>query len=299
MAGAVRVTSTLPRWMDRVIYGAAGVGSYLLGSPRRRSIVRANQSVVWRWRKPLASHLYLRCAIEVSVLRAHVSYARYWVELFRLLNMSEAEVANVVVLENADEFLEQIRSRKASLAVLAHIGNWEWGGAWFARFAGGLSTVAENLSDASVRQWFLESRAQLGISVDLLGPLSTRWLLRELQRDQLVALMMDRDLSGTGEVVSLFGEEVALSRGPAMLAVATGTPIFPIAAFQERGGRVRISVWPTLSPSGEGSRREQTMELTQRIATTLEEMIATRPEQWHVFQPFFAPSINGDVSMKR
>src|SRR5690606_21526458 len=49
-----------------------------------------------------------------------------------------------------------------------------------------------------------------------------------------LALLADRDMSGSGVPVQMWGHGVKVAPGPAALAVATGTPLFALMVRYER-----------------------------------------------------------------
>jgi KDO2-lipid IV(A) lauroyltransferase len=100
----------------------------------------------------------------------------------------------------------------------------------------------------------------------------------------MVALLCDRDLRGRGVPVCFFGEETTLPAGPVTLALRTGAPVLPVAAYFRPNGGHRIVVHPPLELP-EGHRPEDIREGTQRLAEALEAMIREAPEQWHLLQP--------------
>ena len=81
-----------------------------------------------------------------------------------------------------------------------------------------------------------------------------------------------------------------LPGGAASIALKTGVPILVAGVYGEvlsdgkRGWSADISK-PIELPEETGA--GAIAELTQQIGTKLEELIARRPEEWHVFQPFW------------
>jgi len=286
-----KTVERLPEAADGVLATVAGLVAYLSSPKERRAIVRENQRIPYEWSHGRRLGEGLR--VERQVVRSHVAYARYFLELFRTRARSKSDIAGRVTLEGAAEFLSRVTSGKPVVLVLPHLGDWELGGAWMASVGPGISTIVEDLSDESMTEWFLKTRTALGMRVELLSARSVAWLLKELRQGRTVALLVDRDLTGNGVDTELFGHHVALARGPAYLAERSGAPVIPVAAYQEPHGRVRISFWPAIVASGEDERGARVEALTHEIARVFEEMISYAPEQWHVFQPYFGNQDRG------
>ena len=83
-------------------------------------------------------------------------------------------------------------------------------------------------------------------------------MLAALHARRAVGIVADRDLSGGGMPVELFGAPASLPIGPALLAVETGTPMFAVAI--RRSGRSRYigELVPVDLPST-GARRDRVL----------------------------------------
>ncbi len=146
-----------------------------------------------------------------------------------------------------------------------------------------MSAVAEELKPRSVFELFLRHRRALGMGI---VPLSTAAniggkLLELLRENQIITLVADRDLTGRGVVVDMFGAPRRLPAGPAYLALATDTPLSVCAVFTTPTG------WHTkIGPPVEIQRTGVNVAtLTKVIAAGFERYIASAPVDWHMFQP--------------
>ena len=133
---------------------------------------------------------------------------------------------------------------------------------------------------------FLRHRRALGMSI---VPLSAgrrlgELLARRLADNEILALVADRDLTGRGVEVEMFGATRLLPAGPARLALATGAPLCACAVFTtEEGWHCRINPPIRFTPSGET--RADVAAMTRMIAEQFERHIAAAPADWHMFQP--------------
>jgi len=74
-------------------------------------------------------------------------------------------------------------------------------------------------------------------------------LLAVLRRNEPIGIIADRDLTGSGIEVELFGARTKIPAGPALLSSQTGRRL-RFGRAPERPGRYRGSLWP-LSARGE------------------------------------------------
>jgi phosphatidylinositol dimannoside acyltransferase len=106
-----------------------------------------------------------------------------------------------------------------------------------------------------------------------------------LRSGHVLALLADRDIEGNGVEVEFFGERTTLPAGPATLALRTGCPLVPAAAYL-RGRQHHIVARPPMPIERRGPRlRDDVARITQALANELEALIGVAPEQWHVQQP--------------
>jgi KDO2-lipid IV(A) lauroyltransferase len=151
-------------------------------------------------------------------------------------------------------------------------------------------TVAEVLKPKRMFDFFAEHRAKLGMTIYPAERGVTERLVKEVEAGAVVAILGDRDLKGTGIEVDFFGSRATLPAGPASIAMRAGVPLFVASVFgvelpDGRRGWTGEASDPIELPD-EGS-TEPLRYLTERVAVELERFIAQRPEEWHVFQPFW------------
>jgi len=219
------------------------------------------------------------------------SYARYWMEVFRLPVISKEQILAGTVSNGAEQdALALLAAGRGVVFALPHTGNWEVAGAWIiARGAGKFTTVAERLKPESVFQRFLTFRESLGFEVLPATGGNSRFgvLAQRLRAGGMVCLPADRDVTGGGIEVEFFGQKARMMGGPAALAVQTGAALLPaVLWFEGRGWGVHI--YPEVPVPAEGSRRDKIAAMTQQMARNFEAGIAAHPEDWHMLQRVFA-----------
>jgi KDO2-lipid IV(A) lauroyltransferase len=219
------------------------------------------------------------------------SYARYWMEVFRLPVISRERIlAGTVSNDGEQAALDLLAGGRGVVFALPHTGNWEVAGAWIiARGAGKFTTVAERLKPESVFLRFLAFRESLGFEVLPATGGNSRFgvLAQRLRAGGMVCLPADRDVTGGGIEVDFFGQKARMMGGPAALAVQTGAALLPaVLWFEGRGWGVHI--YPEVPVPAEGTRRDKIVAMTQQMARDFEAGIATHPEDWHMLQRVFA-----------
>ncbi len=228
--------------------------------------------------------------VQKLVVAAYRSYARYWLETFRLVREGPEFFLDRFRCEG-QEHLDGVLARgKGAIIVIGHLGNWDAAGAWVGARGNSLVTVAEVLRPRRMFDFFVEHRARLGMTIYPAERGVTDRLVASVESGAVVAILGDRDLKGTGPRVTFCGEEATFPAGAASVAMRTGVPIVVAGIYGveleagKRGWAAQISA-PIELP--DPSTPEPLQHLTQQVADHLAVAIKRRPEEWHVFQPFW------------
>lgn len=216
------------------------------------------------------------------------SYARYWLEVFRLPTLSRAEVLRAFRLERDHLLGEAVTSGTGCVVALPHAGNWDVGGAYVVAKGWPLTTVAERLKPESLYRRFLAYRERLGMEIIPTSggsrpPLEI--LAERVRAGHVVPLLADRDLSARGVEVTFFGGPTRMPAGPALLAIRTGAPLYVVSLWYEGELACGHVGGPVPVPGPEaGPLDARIRSLTQTIADHLAEGIAKHPADWHMLQ---------------
>jgi phosphatidylinositol dimannoside acyltransferase len=224
------------------------------------------------------------------------SYARYWLEVFRLPVIPVGRILSGMHINPAGEaaMFGHLKAGRGVVLALPHMGNWEQAGAWVvARGAGSFTTVMERLRPESVYEAFLRFRESLGMDVlPLTGGQSPFGVLAQrLRAGVLVCLVSDRDLTESGVEVEMFGETARIAAGPAALAVQTGAALMPVATWFE-GDDWGAHIYEEIPVPASGTRYEKIAEMSQQVARVFETAIAEHPQDWHMLQRVFTADLD-------
>ncbi|HJS26445.1 MAG TPA: phosphatidylinositol mannoside acyltransferase [Actinomycetota bacterium] len=273
-----RVAMALPERSGTWGFEALGRAAYRW-MPNLRARVAANQARVLG-----ADPMDARVALATR--EAFELYARYWFDAFRIRALTKDEFnerMRMVAVEHVDRALE---AGRGCICVLPHLGNWDAGGAWFGLNGYRIVAVAEELRPRRLYDLFVHHREELGMRVVGLGKDAHvgQKLKQFLADNWMVALVADRDLSGRGIEVEMFGAPRKVPAGPALLSITSGAPIVPApTATLDRGWEVRLEA--PLEIERTGNLHADVVALSRLMAERFERAIAARPTDWHMFQP--------------
>lgn len=248
-----------------------GQAWYLAASTRQRDQVRAN---LRRIVGPATER-----QLEEWVRRAYESYARYWIDAFRLHKMEATDVLARSTGENLDVMDGLLANGEGAILATAHLGSWDVGAFFTTQRNWGMVVVAEVVEPRRLFDEFVALRRRAGLEVIPLvrgGDMIDR-LVEVVRQGGLATLLADRDLAKRGPIVEFFGEPCRLPPGPAILAQRTGRPVCVGAFLTHDEGYHGVIMEPLHLAD------LSVEDATQLVARDLEQLIGRFPDQWHVF----------------
>ena len=223
------------------------------------------------------------------------SYARYWLEAFRLPVMpADRLVGGMRDTGHIRTAFEYLAAGRGVVFALPHMGNYDLACAWIvAKGAGSVTAVIERVKPESVYDRFVAFREGLGMEVLPASGGTQRFgiLVQRLQAGKIVGLICDRDVTGGGMEVEFFGEKARMMGGPAALAVQTGAALMPaILWFDGDGWGVHIH--EEIPVPAEGDSKQKAAVMTQEVARLFEAGIRAHPQDWHMLQKVFVADLD-------
>jgi KDO2-lipid IV(A) lauroyltransferase len=207
------------------------------------------------------------------------SYARYWLEVFRLQDMPPERYIGDMHMHDEHFLRDAYAAGNGVVVALPHMGNWEQAGAWLAGTGVPFTTVAERLRPESLFDRFVAFRESLGMEVLALtggAEPPTAVLTERLLAGGCLCLLADRDLSARGVPVRFFDGQARMAAGPAALALRTGAVLLPTTLwFDGRGWAARIH--PPVAHT-------DVPTMTQAMADAFADSISEHPADWHMLQ---------------
>ncbi len=219
---------------------------------------------------------------------------RYYADLIRLPRIDPHRLLehnlNVHGMENLKNALAQ---GEGVVLVSAHYGNTELTVQALAAFDIYAYVLTEPLQPRQLSDLTHRLRSTHGHIYQPVSMSSVKGALRYLRQGKLVAILCDRDIQKTGQLLPLCGCPARFPVGAAMLAVRTGAQVVP--AFSHRQGPGRIEVWiePPLSLERTGDEEHDVRAITEKILARFEEYLRRDPGQWMVLEPVWGQECAG------
>ncbi|MBI5946722.1 MAG: lysophospholipid acyltransferase family protein [Chloroflexi bacterium] len=274
------VTALIRRIPPRAGYAiaaAAGSAAFYCWPRGRRATIRNYQQVLSG--APPSD-------VRRMARRSLVNYCKYLTDFVRFPSVPAPVLIEQVLGSEQFEALDRaLADGKGALIVCTHFGNWDLGAGATAARGYPLTVLAETFEDPRLDEMVVGARRRLGmevIKIEKAGPS----LVRALQRNGLLALLIDRPTPGDGVAVEFFGSTVEVPAGPARLALRTGAAVVPVAFARTAAGAPTVTTLADFLPAHTptGDQAADVTAITQAIMAAHEGFIRRHPDQWYMFR---------------
>jgi len=287
------VAARLPVGLTHRVARLVGTAWYML-APRDRALARGNLSRVCAWlvatgRASPRARAAVRDprALDHLVRDAFGHRARYYLEVLIAGRYDRDHLERHVALDDP-ALVDRVLADPGPLLVIGlHFGGLELP-ALYLTAVRGRRVVApmETLTNAPLQAFLARSRAHSGVTI-----VPTRGSRADLERavaaGDAIGLVADRDVTGPGVAIELFGAPARLPAGPGLFAAGHSIPAFVAGARRTGWGDYAALVVPLDAPPP-GSHRDRVTAFLQQTARAFETIIADAPEQWwSVFLPIW------------
>lgn len=282
----------------RVLYGLGGgvMSAFLFLKPKYREALCSNFAHILN--EPADAP-----RVRELARRMALNHGRYWIDFFYWSERGSSAAQEAIRRIDNPEALETcLSSGRGFIVLTAHLGNWEMGGLLLGGRAGEIAVVYVPDRFEIIEAYRSRYRASAGVKeVPITGdPFSALGALRILRDGGVVAVQGDRDFNDTGVEVTFFGQKASFPRGPATLALLSGSPILPI--FILRGeddpgrpgsGGFNIIAFDPIEPTGVAKDTDAVRRLVEQTARVIEDVVRRHPDQWYCFYPFWEKPADG------
>jgi KDO2-lipid IV(A) lauroyltransferase len=253
-------------------------GLFYLLLPGKRRAVRANIQVITG-----------RMKVERLVFGTFYKFARNWTDIMLMIRLSGPRLDALIGRSTSRQPLDDaLAAGSGAILISPHLGNWELGGLGLAAKGYRVNVLTFREPDHKVNELREEVRRERGINFiyvdrDDASPLAIIEAATALRRNEVLALLGDRDGSSHTATFDLFGRPAQIPVGAAYLALATGAPVIPVFVPLEGGRYATIMEEPVYFSGGHANRGHAIREGTEKLLRVFEQYISAYPDQWYNF----------------
>jgi KDO2-lipid IV(A) lauroyltransferase len=271
------------RLPPRLLYalGDAIATAAWFASPQIRATTRDHMSHVRSLRqRPAARERAARGAVRAA--------ARYWADLARaaLIPPSRA-LDEYTAIEGLEHVFAALDRGCGVILVTAHLGAPEFAVRIGPQLGLDVLALVQRNESPDVNELLARARRSFGARFAEIGFGGTRETLRHLRCGAAVAMVVDRDITGSGHSVPFFDERTTLPSGAIELALRTGAAVIPAFVLRAGVGRYAMHFEPPLEIPRGGDRQQDLDAGMLALACALEAGIERAPDQWFVLQPIW------------
>ncbi len=272
------LAAALPRSVSQIVAIILGHAAYILLRQRGRRLLANIERIC-----PERTRDHRRL-----VRRTWVNFALDTLDFLAIPSMRRDQILRMVTSEGTMELDRALALGKGIVFFTSHLGNWELACCYFSALGYQVHVVAESGGPGEQNfQLYQRYRQHLGTHIIPLEAQGVVFdLIQVLRRNQILVLVADRDLTGSGIPVQFMGSTARIPAGPAILSIRTGAPVMTGFFVRNHGsGRPYLCcIDPPLEVDRSGGPDQAVSCLTQAITDSIADKIRKFPDQWYVFQ---------------
>lgn len=274
-------TRLMPRWIFPPLAFVTSACVYCLTGRQRRG-ARSNLRVVTgrRWVEPL-------------IISSYYKFARNWCDIMLMTRLSGPGLHALIGRRGDSKPMDDaLTAGTGAILVSPHLGNWELGGLGLADLGYPVNVLTFREPDErfnSERERLRQARGIRFIYVDRddSSPLAIIEAVNALRRNEVLAILGDRDGSSHTIRMDFFGRPTNIPVGAAYLALASGAPVIPVFVLLEKGRYTTIMEEPIFFSGAHGLHDSTIRSGMEQLLAVFERYIRAYPDQWYNYYDFW------------
>jgi len=203
------------------------------------------------------------------------------VEFLRFPGYSHEDLKKLAKRIEGLEYLEKAMEESSGgvIGLAAHIGGWEFAGAWLEASGYEVVAIGREQPDQTITNLMLKLRRSSGIEHIARGKHGNKAIIETLNSKKILGLLADQNGGKKGIFVPFFGKPASCFRGPAQIALKKKVPVLMIYALWEGDYHV-VKINPPITLADTGNIDDDIYENTVRFQKEIEDVVRESPEQW-------------------
>ncbi|MBU0571615.1 MAG: lysophospholipid acyltransferase family protein [Candidatus Omnitrophica bacterium] len=221
--------------------------------------------------------------LDAQVLKVFINFAKHLVDFFKFQKLTEEQMRGCVEIKGR-HYLDEARSRgKGVILLAAHLGSWELGGAAVAALGYPVNAIVLEHKDKRINDYFVGQRSKNNVRGIPIG-MQVKQCFRVLKSGEMLAIVADKDYSGSNEWVEFFGEKTYMPKGAAVIGLKTGAPIIITSMIRKKDDTFCLRFEKQIPCEGTGNRDNDVRKIMRRYLERIETHIKEYPDQWYAFE---------------
>ena len=221
-------------------------------------------------------------AERVRILRGSFqNLGRLLVEFTHFPELNKGNIAQHVVHDGRENYLEGLRRGRGVIFMTAHFGAWELSSFAHALYGYPLKFIVRPIDNPRVEELISNYRTLSG-NVPIRRHSAARDILKTLRQNEAVGILFDQNTTRSeGVFAEFFGIPAATTPAIALFAQRAGAAVIPgFLIWDEKLGRHRLRLDPAVELINTGDLDHDVLENTKRFNRILEDYVRKYPDQW-------------------
>ena len=271
----MRLVNILPH---RVALGLGTLMGALLWALSKRKVDRAEVRCV--------SALGVGVTVARGIVRSsYINFGKSAMEFTRLARL-RARLSSLVALEGKEHLDDAIARGKGVLLMVAHMGNWELGGARLVAEGYALAAIYTPQRNVGGVNGLISAlrTSEAGMEIIPSDGFGMREIFRALRKGKVLGFMQDLDARKEGVIVPFLGLPSSTAAGIVKMYRRFGAPVVPAVALRNPDGITHtFRIYEILSDLCDedgnlfGVNMEKSLKMCNNIMAS---WVTEHPEQW-------------------
>lgn len=225
---------------------------------------------------------------------AYRNFGKSTAEFIRIPVMAH-KLDEIVTVNGEENLREAYEAGKGVFIVTAHIGNWEYAGAWCAQHGYPMNGLGTDQRDERITNLIMELRNAGGMKA--LGKASDlKAMIRALQAGEIIAVPVDQDAKKAGIVSPFLGYPASTPIGMAKLADKLGCAVVPAYCVRWLDThKLELHFLPALKGRDGKPYGKDLQSSIDDCNEVISEWIRKYPDQWMWMYPRWESVERGDL----
>jgi KDO2-lipid IV(A) lauroyltransferase len=195
------------------------------------------------------------------------------------LAASPAELDAAIRIDGLDNYRAAFNQGRGVLVVTGHVGNWELTSIVADRAKIPIHVVYRPLDFTPLNDFFEKLRSRFGARLIPTSHAMIR-IIRALRKKEVVSILMDQSVDWyDGVWVDFFGHRTCTSKGMALIALKSRSPVIPVFLYRETAG-YRAVFGEEIPLVLTGDKTKDIEANTLNYSKAIEKAVRRHPEQW-------------------
>jgi len=220
--------------------------------------------------------------LDRHVRKVFINFAKYLADFFKFSKLTEEDIYKCAEVVGRDHLDECLARGKGAVLLSAHLGNWELGGAAVSAMGYPLNAIVLEHADKRINGFFSRRRERNNLKTIPLG-IKVKQCFKALAGNEFLAIVGDKDYSGSNRYVKFFGKKTYMPKGAAVISLRTGAPIVVTTVVRKKDDTFRLAFEQPIFFDGSGDADRDVELLMRQYLEKIEKYIYQYPDQWYAF----------------